>query len=267
MKKKILIPFLLTLTVILIFSGCDISSNGSTDETKSPETEFTENEDNTFGDASEDATKTDTETNKITNEETAYETNAETKSKTDTETDIDSSVETEPETDIDSSMETEPETDIDSSVETEPETDPETEKSEISENHAPDFYMLDSEGNTVNLSDLFGKPIVLNFWASWCPPCKAEMPDFEEAYKSNPDVQFIMLHCTAYDTMNDGKQFISDNGYTFPVFFDTTGTGVANYKIESFPTTFFIAANGEIVTYKVGMLYPEELEYGLSLIK
>ena len=243
MKKKILIPFLLTLTVILIFSGCDISSNGSTDETKSPETEFTENEDNTFGDASEDATKTDTETDKITNEETAYETNAETKSKTDTETDIDSS------------------------VETEPETDPETEKSEISENHAPDFYMLDSEGNTVNLSDLFGKPIVLNFWASWCPPCKAEMPDFEEAYKSNPDVQFIMLHCTAYDTMNDGKQFISDNGYTFPVFFDTTGTGVANYKIESFPTTFFIAANGEIVTYKVGMLYPEELEYGLSLIK
>ena len=243
MKKKILIPFLLTLTVILIFSGCDISSNGSADETKSPETEFTENEDNTFGDASEDATKIDTETDKITNEETAYETNAETESKTDTETDIDSS------------------------VETEPETDPETEKPEISENCAPDFYMLDSEGNPVNLSDLFGKPIVLNFWASWCPPCKAEMPDFEEAYKSNPDVQFIMLHCTAYDTMNDGKQFISDNGYTFPVFFDTTGTGVANYQIEGFPTTFFIAANGEIVTYKVGMLYPEELEHGLSLIK
>jgi len=132
---------------------------------------------------------------------------------------------------------------------------------------APDFIMLDAEGEEVSLSDFFGKPIVLNFWASWCPPCKAEMPHFEEAYKNNPDVQFIMLNVTASDSMSEAKRLISDKGYTFPVYFDADGMASYMYGASSLPTTFFIGADGNLVTYGVGQLSEASLAKGLEMIK
>lgn len=122
---------------------------------------------------------------------------------------------------------------------------------------AADFAMQDADGNQINLSDFFGKPIVLNFWATWCPPCKAELPAFENAYTAYGDrVQFIMLNQTdgARDTVDVVKQFVSDNGYTFPVYYDTAFAGTYAYSAFSIPTTVLINADGEVVDTHIGAM-------------
>ena len=132
---------------------------------------------------------------------------------------------------------------------------------------APDFAMQDWEGNTLRLSEFEGKPVILNFWASWCGPCKSEMPEFEEAYKKYGDeIHFIMLNCTDGDDMKDAKALIEENGYTFPVYFDTTGEASYIYGASSIPMTIFIDANGELMTYAVGALTGDMLERGISYI-
>lgn len=133
----------------------------------------------------------------------------------------------------------------------------------------PDFTARDNNNNDVKLSDYFGKPIVLNFWASWCPPCKAEMPHFESAYKQNPDIQFLMVNMTDGDreTMAAAKQFIAEQQYTFNVLFDTEGQAAAAYGAYSLPVTFFIDSKGKLVTYAVGMLSAEQLDTGINMLK
>ena len=136
---------------------------------------------------------------------------------------------------------------------------------------APDFAVYDSSGNKVNLSDYIGKPIVLNFWASWCPPCKAEMPDFDAVCKEyEGKVIFMMVNLTdgGRDTVSGVREFVAANGYTFPVYFDTRYSAANAYRVSSIPTTYFINAEGEIVSYKVGMVSASELEKGTqSLLK
>ena len=135
---------------------------------------------------------------------------------------------------------------------------------------AIDFPMQDYQGNTVNLSDYYGKPIVLNFWASWCPPCKAEMPIFNEIYKDvKDDVMFIMLDLIGSrgETVAAGKAFIEDNGYSFPVFFDMEGKGGSYYRIQSIPTTYFIDKNGNLVTYHMGGMNAIQLQTGIDMIR
>ena len=86
---------------------------------------------------------------------------------------------------------------------------------------APDFTVYDREGNPVRLSDYAGKPVVLNFWASWCPPCKSEMPDFHAAYEELGDqVQFLMVNATdgSRETVDTAASFIQEQGYTFRCF-------------------------------------------------
>ena len=132
---------------------------------------------------------------------------------------------------------------------------------------APDFTVSDQEGNTVQLSDYFGKPIVLNFWASWCSPCKAEMPHFEAAYKTHTDIQFLMVNATSGDTVSSAKELIEKEGYTFPVLFDTEGVAAYTYGASSLPMTFFIDQDGNLVTYAIGMLSAERLEKGIALLQ
>lgn len=134
------------------------------------------------------------------------------------------------------------------------------------EQKAPDFTVIDVDGKEVNLSDYFGKPIVLNFWASWCPPCKAEMPHFETASLENPDIQFLMVNATSGDTLSSAKGFIEEGGYTFTVLFDTSGEAAVTYNVMSLPTTYFIDKSGNLVTYSVGMLDAESLEKGIGRI-
>ncbi len=132
---------------------------------------------------------------------------------------------------------------------------------------APDFTMYDADGNDVRLSDFFGNPIVLNFWASWCSPCKMEMPHFDDACGENPDVQFIMLNVTSSDNRSDADSLIAKEGYTFPVYYDTKGYASMTYGTSSLPTTFFIDRDGNLVTYAVGMINAATLERGIELIK
>lgn len=135
-------------------------------------------------------------------------------------------------------------------------------------NPAPDFTVLDENGNRVKLSDFRGKPVVLNFWATWCYYCTVEMPHFNEAYKKYPDVQFLMVNVTdgVRDTVDSAKKLKSDNGYEFEIFFDTEGSAKKAYNITSYPSTYFISAEGEVIAAVRGMLNMPSLEKGIAMI-
>ena len=134
---------------------------------------------------------------------------------------------------------------------------------------APDFIMTDKDGNEVSLSDFRGKPVVLNFWASWCGPCKSEMPEFEEAYKTYGDnVHFLMVNLTdgVQETVETAQSFIDSVGYTFPVYFDTQYGGAMNYGVSSIPVTFFLDAEGHAVAQAVGAMDAATLQTGIDMI-
>ena len=134
---------------------------------------------------------------------------------------------------------------------------------------APDFTVYDESGNEVKLSDFLGKPVVLNFWASWCGPCKREMPDFEETYQQlGSNVQFLMINLTDGngETVESASSFIKGQGYTFPVFYDTASNAANTYGVYSIPTTYFIDAEGYAVAQATGAIDADTLQKGIDLI-
>ena len=133
---------------------------------------------------------------------------------------------------------------------------------------APDFTVYDAGGMSVKLSDYLGKPVIVNFWASWCGPCKSEMPEFEEAFKQyGSQIQFMMINLTfGSETESSAKSFILDNGYNFPVYFDATGDASGLYGVSAIPTTYFINAKGEIEARAVGALNAETLRKGIDIL-
>ena len=134
---------------------------------------------------------------------------------------------------------------------------------------APDFTVYDVDGNEVKLSDYLGKPVVLNFWASWCGPCKMEMPDFNEKHQELGDnVQFLMINLTdgTTETVEGASSFIASMGYTFPVFYDTSSMAAARYGVSSIPTTFFIDAEGYAIARATGAIGIDTLQAGIDLI-
>ena len=133
---------------------------------------------------------------------------------------------------------------------------------------APDFSMLDTNGQRVALKDFRGKAVVLNFWASWCPPCKAEMPDFETAYKEYGDrVNFLMVNLTSgSETVSKAGSYVAECGYTFPVYFDIYGEGADAYEIESIPQTYFIDERGVIQAYATQRIDGEELHRAIKIL-
>ena len=146
--------------------------------------------------------------------------------------------------------------------------EPEDPKKELT-NPAPSFTVLDYNGNQVQLSDYIGKPIVLNFWATWCYYCEYEMPDFERARQENPDVIFLMVNATdsEQETVESIKKYIEDNGYGFTVVFDTMGQAQSAYHITGFPTTYFIDEVGNLVAYARGAISYNTIMEGIRRIK
>lgn len=127
---------------------------------------------------------------------------------------------------------------------------------------AIDFTLTDQYGNSHTLSDYKGKTVFLNFWATWCPPCRAEMPDIQELYETydqEGDDALVILGVASPDIGGEQseegvKQFLEDNGYTYPVLMDTTGEQFRNYGVFSYPTTFMIDRDGNVFGYVSGQL-------------
>lgn len=131
---------------------------------------------------------------------------------------------------------------------------------------AYNFRMQDMNKNTVYLSNLMDKPVVLNFWASWCPPCKSEMPGFEEAYiEYGEDVNFIMISVDS--AISDASDFISENEYTFPVYYDAYNEGSYYYNVTSIPRTYFITTDGAIILSHTKAVTKDTLCQGIDELK
>lgn len=148
------------------------------------------------------------------------------------------------------------------------------ENSSTSENNeedkieAIDFTLYDQYGKKHKLSDYKGKTIFLNFWATWCPPCKAEMPDIEKLYKeynkNNDDV--VIMGVASPNLGNEGDQeyienFLEEEGYTFPVVFDEGGELVYRYGFSSFPSTIIVDKDGYITQYVPGSMNKDTMKY------
>ena len=240
------------------------ADKGKTEETTGKEAEKTEPEDTTVDETtsadttSEGTTKAD-ETTKADKDDT---TKAETKKPSQSEpaqttqsqpkpsqtkpavtTDKKPSVTTKP-------AETKKPTDTTKAAETTkaPETRPAVTKPVNPDRTEPwmeDFKAYDKNGNEVYLSDYLGKPIILNFWATWCVPCKKEMPDFHEKYlEYGSEVQFLMVNVTGYDDRKDVQKYLNETGYTFPIIYDVDLEAVDAFGVKAYPTTFFIDAEG-----------------------
>jgi len=157
-----------------------------------------------------------------------------------------------------------PETGMDSGSQREGSSESEQEKYQ-----APDFTVFDADGNPVKLSDFKGKPVVLNFWASWCGPCQREMPHFNKAYaKYKDEIVFMMVDLVdgQRETQSKGSSFIKNQGYDFPVYFDIEEDAAYTYGITSIPMTLFIDRDGYIKTGYAGAIDEETLQAAIELI-
>lgn len=146
----------------------------------------------------------------------------------------------------------------------------ETSEVRTEETAAPDFTVTDIDGNEIKLSDFAGKPVVVNFWASWCPPCKAELPDFDKVCAELKDeVVFMMVDLVdnESETVAKASKYVEDNGFTFPVYYDTLAEGALAYNLYAIPTTLFIDSDGKLISRRQGMISESKLREGIELIK
>ena len=120
-------------------------------------------------------------------------------------------------------------------------------------NAAPPFTVTDMNGQTVSLASLKGKPVFLNFWATWCPPCVGEMPDIQRMYAKYGDkVHFVIVNIDG--TKPDVTAFMENHAFSFPVALDTNGSAASAYAVQAIPTSYIIDADSNVVDSHIGAL-------------
>ena len=134
---------------------------------------------------------------------------------------------------------------------------------------AADFRIYDKQSNPVNLADFRGRPVVVNFWASWCTPCQNEMPLIDDAYHAyGDDIEFLIIDLVDYyrETELSGLTYVENKGFSFPIYFDLNTEVAFAYQIETIPITYFINVTGEIVKVYKGIMSKNDLENGIKAI-
>ncbi|NEU31651.1 TlpA family protein disulfide reductase [bacterium LRH843] len=130
----------------------------------------------------------------------------------------------------------------------------------IAKGQAPDFTLLTLQNETVSLSEFKGKPVIINFWATWCPPCRAEMPHMQRLYKEN-DVVILAVNVTSSEShVSDVENFVQELGLSFPVLLDEQGEIGALYQVRPLPTSIFVDREGFIHKRHVGPMNVEMME-------
>ncbi|UVI33442.1 TlpA family protein disulfide reductase [Paenibacillus spongiae] len=126
---------------------------------------------------------------------------------------------------------------------------------------APGFELKGLDGSLYSLSSLGGKPVLINFWASWCGPCRVEAPDLVRFYKKYKDeFEIYAVNLTADDSLEGAISFAEEFQFNFPVLLDENGAVSKLYKIKSIPTSYFVDSKGEIIHVTTGVVSPKTLE-------
>ncbi len=129
---------------------------------------------------------------------------------------------------------------------------------------APDFTLTDLEGNSIILSEYRGKVVFINFWATWCPPCRAEMPEIEAVYQEYKDKGVVVIGVDILEPEDVVRQFVEQGGYSWTFVLDTTGAVSDDYKIAAIPTSFFIDGEGIIQAVNIGAMTKRAMEAKLT---
>lgn len=129
---------------------------------------------------------------------------------------------------------------------------------------APDFTLVDLKGNQVSLSDFRRKTVFVNFWATWCPPCRAEMPEIEAVYQEYKDKDVVVIGVDILEPEDVVRQFVEQGGYSWIFVLDISGEVAANYRVTAIPTSFFIDREGIIQAVKIGAMTKRAIENKLA---
>ncbi len=132
---------------------------------------------------------------------------------------------------------------------------------------APNFTLKSRSGKNIKLSELRGQVIMVNFWASWCGPCREEMPLLDKLFKKYRSLGFIVLGVNVDDTPKQAESFLKQNDVSFPILFDNDKKISEKYKITAMPSSFFIDRNGKLRNEHKGYLPEYELLYETEIKK
>ena len=131
---------------------------------------------------------------------------------------------------------------------------------------AIDFKLKDLDGKELSLSDLKGKKVFINFWATWCPPCKAEMPEIEKIYQETKNSDLVIVAIEIGEPLSTVKPFINNNKYNFKVLLDLDQSVATKYGISAIPTSYFINKSGNIVSKNVGAMDIDQMKASIKAL-
>lgn len=143
---------------------------------------------------------------------------------------------------------------------------------EVDKTLLPDFKLMNANNEEISINEYYGKFVVLNFWASWCPPCKAEMPDLQELHNEfEKDDENVLLSVNLTDGQRETKEkadkFLNENNYNFNLFYDYEGLGFSLFNVQSVPSTFFIDEQGYARGLIIGLTNKEDIKTVLETMK